>query len=319
MLDELLGKKELKERIEDLEDEVESLENKLEAENERRKEAVREKQEAQRDINKMESKIHELEDRVQKAEKGRGKRRPEFRKVDEMSPGKTREALELLESMSGKEESFTTAKIEPEGDVPEIVEGESLALLRKIDSETGLVVFTEDTGIVSGCLVPPVPVSMNVDLGEDGKRVVNDQRFVIDRRLFEPAGRYGVAVLRSDAFAGGIYEGEERVNSRFVSSSVRSKHSKGGWSQKRFERIRDEQIQNHLNASAEALEELLGESGRNLKFLGVAGEKRYLDDFAREIEFDGETVTRSIDTHGKEEELMRSGFDNFWSSRLYVF
>ncbi len=66
MLDELLGRAELKAQIADLKEEKHHLERQLAAEEERRTDAVRERQEAEREVNQLQDRIEGLEERVER-------------------------------------------------------------------------------------------------------------------------------------------------------------------------------------------------------------------------------------------------------------
>ena len=72
MLDDLLGRTELKDRIADLEAEKADLQAQLEAEQERRAEAATARQEAEREVNRLEDRVTELEDRVRRLQEGEG-------------------------------------------------------------------------------------------------------------------------------------------------------------------------------------------------------------------------------------------------------
>jgi len=78
-------------------------------------------------------------------------------------------------------------------------------------------------------------------------------RFALEREWFLPTGRHAVALVRTDLFALGVYEDDERVDYRGFESDVKGSHSKGGFSQARFERIRDGQIDDHLERCRDAL------------------------------------------------------------------
>jgi len=117
MLDDLLGRTELKERIEELEGETESLRNRLDAESERRSEAVRDRQAAERRVNELEDRVTELTDRVDRA--GGDDDEPEFRGRFTLRGERRDRVLALLESLEAGEESVLTAYV-PD-DPPETV------------------------------------------------------------------------------------------------------------------------------------------------------------------------------------------------------
>lgn len=72
----------------------------------------------------------------------------------------------------------------------------------------------------------------------------------------------GVALSREG------FEAEERVE-----SSVMGKHSKGGWSQKRFERLREEEVRGHADLVAERLADLMDRYKTLLKYAVVSGDE----------------------------------------------
>jgi hypothetical protein len=59
--------------------------------------------------------------------------------------------------------------------------------------------------------------------------------------------------VRSDTFALGVYEGRDRLRFEAFQSDVTAEHDKGGFSQARFERRRDEEITDHLDRCRDRL------------------------------------------------------------------
>jgi peptide subunit release factor 1 (eRF1) len=305
MLDDLLGKTALKDRIEELEEEVESLEEQLAAEERRRKEAVTDKQEADRRVNRLEDKVEELRDRLDK--EGKGEEGTEFRVAKAVRDSTLADVLDLLESSESGEEALTTVYA-AEGDTfPDEFEAETTGLFRRVELERGLVAFGDDAGIVRAALVPPLAV--------DETRVDHGSSFALDRSLFELPEPYAVVVVRSDEYAGGVYDGE-RVAFSSLSSDVKSKHSKGGFSQSRFERGHDEAVKEHIRDAVEEFEETV--AGHEPERVFVTGESRVVSRFAEEVGVDAPVLERTADATGSGEELLRRGYDSVRSARLYV-
>lgn len=302
MLDDLLGKTRLKERISALEEEVDRLEKKLEAESRRRADAVTEKQEAERQINKLESKIDELRGRLEMEEETKEQ---DFRRVIELGANRVEGVLELLESIDVGGEDLTSTYIEPGGSLNLELDPGDEALLRRIDSVTGKVIFMDDTGLIQCCLVPPLPIK-NTYVKHDGS-------FHVDRSYFSPGGVHAVAVVRSDTFAAGIYSNGLDRFSR-VSSGVQGKHSKGGFSQSRFERRREQQIDEHVEESVSEFEDLL--EGWEPELVAVVGEESVVNRFTGSVRVD---VAKAVDARGEGRELLEEAYGKLWSSRLYVF
>ena len=68
-----------------------------------------------------------------------------------------------------------------------------------------------------------------------------------------------------------------------VETQVKEKHSKGGWSQKRFERLREEDIKNHLDAVQEKLAGLQSKYGSIVKYAVLGGEEGLIRQIAPSI------------------------------------
>ena len=62
-----------------------------------------------------------------------------------------------------------------------------------------------------------------------------------------------------------------------VESQVKEKHSKGGWSQKRFERLREEDIKNHLDLILEKLAQLESKYGSIVKYAVLVARRAWSD------------------------------------------
>lgn len=306
MLDDLLGRTALKQRIAALEDEIDDLEARLDAEDRRRKEAVTAKQEAERDVNRLESKIAELEDRLEGD--GDDAERRSFRVATVLRREATEDVRALLDSVEAAPESLRTVVLPPGGTPPDDLPARLRAAVQRIDAETGVVAVADDAGVIEACLVPPIDVADTVDVRSD--------RFHVPERLFVPPERYVLAVVRSDGFAAARYVDGAREATAFHRSDVKSQHSKGGFSQGRFERIRDEQIRQHLDASYGELRKLLddGEPDR----IAVVGDRGVANDLAEEVDADCPVQVGTVDATGSGEALLEDGHEAFWRSRLYV-
>mgnify|MGYP000471761420 FL=1 len=140
-----------------------------------------------------------------------------------------------------------------------------------------------------------------------------------------------VALVRSDLFAIGVYDGESVALVDEVESDVMGAHSKGGFSQARFERRRDQQVDEHLDRAREAIETHLdagdpaaaeadaGAAGTPTdatetsadRDLIVLGEKTVLGRFT-----DIADRTAAVDATGDPDEALDSAVREFWTTRL---
>ena len=297
MLDDLLGRTELKEEIEALTEELEHLERQLEAEQGRRKDAVTERQRAERQVNRLEDRVEELEDRVERLQSRDTD--VSFRRETTLDSRRLDEILDRLDSFETGPEGALTAFVEDGHDLPAEIRdvfGERAPLVSRA---APCLVVSDDAGLITACLRPPISPDPFVEWADE---------FRLDRSWVQPQGRYTLALVRSDLFAMGTYEGSERVAFHGFDSDLKSQHSKGGFSQSRFERLRDEQIGEHLDRCREALDQ------REVDPLYLVGERSVLSAF-RELAAE----TSAVDATGDPESALRSAYEEFWTVQLRIF
>ena len=298
MIDRLLGRAELKERIETLEEENEHLERRVEAEGERRSEAVADRQRAEERVNRLEDRIESLEDRVERAE--HGETTVEFRRVSDASGDRLDDVLDRLRGIESDDpEGVLTAFVPDDDAVPASVSdwfGDRSRLVRRA---APAVVLADDTGAVSVALsvsVPPEPF----DRWSDTPR--------LDPGWFRPTGRFAFALVRSDTFALGVYEGNERVAFEGFDSDVKDAHSKGGFSQGRFERRREGQIDDHLKRARSALTGV-----EDVDRTIVVGERSVLGELREYADH-----TDVTDATGRPKAALHDAFRDFWTVRIHA-
>ena len=304
MLDDLLGRAELKTRIERLEDERDSLEARLEAESERRADAVSERQAAEERVNRLEDRVAELEDRVERAGgDGDGDGTAGFRRVTTLRGERRTTVLDRLRSVDAGPEGALTAAVEGSGPAPGPVREAFGRRAPLLDRAAPCVALTDDAGVIAAALVPPFPPEPFHGW---------DRGFRLEPAWFDPAvatgdGRLALALVRADLFALGVYEDGERVATESFRTDVEENHSKGGFSQARYERRRDEQVAGHLDRVREALADHGGDR------LVLAGERTVLDDLsvpaARRV---------AVDASGDPEDALAAARADALATRLYV-
>ncbi|SFR31087.1 MULTISPECIES: Vms1/Ankzf1 family peptidyl-tRNA hydrolase [Halorubrum] len=298
MIDKLLGRAELKERIEELEAEKRHLERRAEAEEERRSDAVADRQRAEERVNELEHRIESLEERLDRTE-GTDES-VEFRRVSDLGGPRLADALDRFRAVeSDGPEGLLTAFVPGPDSVPETVSdwfGDRTALVRRA---APAVVLADDTGAVSAALTPAVAPDP-FDAWSD--------RFRLDDAWFRPTGRFAFGLVRADTFALGTYEGGERVAYEGFTSDVKEAHSKGGFSQGRFERRREGQIDDHLDRANEALAGV-----ENVDRTIVVGERSVLGRVR-----DHADVTDVSDATGNPKAALEDAFRDFWTGRLHA-
>jgi len=296
MLDRLLGRARLKERIEELEDRCEGLEAQVESAKESRAEAVSARQEAEREVNRLEDRITELEDRLARAEGD--EHELTFRREEQARGGRVEAVAERLRSVDADREGALTAFVADENDVPDEVRetlGDRTPLVAR---SAPCLVCADDAGLVATALSLPIEPEPFTEWSDS---------FRVEPEWVRPTGRLCFALVRSDRFALGRYDDGERVAFTGFESDVMDEHSKGGFSQDRFERRRDAQIDEHLEKAAETLEDHARDADRVV----VVGERSVLGELR-----DLADVTARVDATGKPEEALEDAFEDFWSVRV---
>lgn len=292
MLDDLFGRTALREEIADLEEQVHHLERERDAESERRSDAVAAKQEAERELNRLRDRIADLEGRTDDgADDERG-----FRRTETLAGDRRDEILSRLRAVETGPEGALTAVVTDEHDVPEPVREQFGDRTPLVARAAPCVVYADDAGLVNVALRPARLPDQRVEWADS---------FDVAESWFRPTDRFAFALVRSDIFALGVYEGGERRSLTGFTTDVNADHSKGGFSQGRFERIRDGQIRDHVSRCREAI----AESDTDRCY--VVGESTLLG------EFDAD-ATASVDATGDPETAIGSAFRDFWSVPLFA-
>jgi peptide subunit release factor 1 (eRF1) len=291
MLDSLLGRAELKARIEELEEEKRHLERRLDAESERRADAVTAKQDAEERVNRLEDRIADLEGRLD-GEHEAADLAP--RGTEALRDDRLDAVLDRLRSVEAGAEGALTAMVTD--DVPDVLAdllGDRTPLVARA---APCLVCVDDARLVSVALDPPLAPAPFAEWGAD---------FRLDDDWFHPTDGLTVALVRSDRFAVGVYGDGALTDVETVETDVKSTHSKGGFSQSRFERRRDEQVATHLDDCSAVLDR------RDPDRLILLGERTVLDDLDRDA-----VAVQAVDASGDPADALDDAARSFFTTRL---
>ncbi len=302
-LDEWLGRAPLKERIAELESELERQRERYEAETERRREAVRERQNAQETVNRLEDRIAQLEGELERD--AAADRSLEFRRRKTLHGERATAVIDRLCSLRSDPESVLTASVEP-GAVPAPVESILGERARLVADAAPCLVVADDAGIVSVALDSPLEPAVEPTWAD---------RPQLDRGWFRPRGPHLLALVRADLFAMGRYDGTERTDYVGFESDVKGAHSKGGFSQGRFERIREGQIDDHLERCRDAIVD--GRREPSEEPLYLVGQRDAIDELAGDLDV-GPDATAAVDATGDPEDALEDAVHSFWATELLV-
>jgi peptide subunit release factor 1 (eRF1) len=295
MLDELLGRATLKDRIDELEDEKRRLREQLDAEERRRADAASARQTAEERVNRLEDKIAQLEGALEREQSTGDQGSPSYRRVETVRGQRLEAVIARLRSVDAGAEGALSAYV-PDDDVPDAVAdafGDRTALVQRA---APCLAFTDDAGLVSATLSVPAPPEPFCDWRES---------FRVENEWVRPTGSFALALVRAGVFAIGEYDGRERTSYQGFRSDVKGDHSKGGFSQGRFERRRDAQIDEHLADCEAAIRD------RDPERVYVVGDRRLVD--ALDV---NATATAAVDASGDPEDALDDAFHEFFTATL---
>lgn len=147
----------------------------------------------------------------------------------------------------------------------------------KIRSDRGMVIFYYPF-LFGLALVPPVPV--------EGDILKFGNTFDLSQlSTMTETPMLVVLAHAGETFLGVTLSKEGFETQDIVSSQVKEKHSKGGWSQRRFERLREEDIRLHADMVKERIPPLVEEYNYLIRYAVFGGEPKLMKLISSVIEF----------------------------------
>lgn len=238
---------ELEEEISRLEEERQSWKERFDSEKERRKKLSREKQEAEEELNRLKDRLRNA--KTQESASGE-EELTGSEGFETIGFEKAKSLLRKLDSMESDEKDLVTVyspeDLEELEDLRGLKNSITSEQFSKIQSMEEFVAFLDqDTG----------NTVLKVTAFFESKFVLEEFFDVRDLLEFISSEKYWVLVSAGETKVfreeGGEYEELERIKSR-----VDHEHSKGGFSQGRFERKRDEQVEGHVEKVRQVLKGL---------------------------------------------------------------
>jgi len=181
-------------------------------------------------------------------------------------------------------------------------------------SETGAVAFWSE-----GCkliILPPFPVERDQLLaGWDTSQL---------RALMARDYLLGVVLLRLGRFAVGVFRGGALLSSKTDTRYVKGRHSAGGWSQKRFERIREKQAQELFDKTCSVVKEQFAPFEGQLDYILLGGERFTLQGFLKRCDYlqrlsQGKKILgRVLNVREPNQKALEGVIETVWESRVVV-
>ncbi|MDD5616940.1 MAG: Vms1/Ankzf1 family peptidyl-tRNA hydrolase [Candidatus Methanoperedens sp.] len=264
----------LKAKILELENENSKLTLQVEKKGDITKKTLASRQEVDTELNEAKQQIRSLENELAKLKK-ETKGELNFRFSENFSKNRLDDILFLLDSMQSKTATLITIYLAKDdtpanipSDIASHITSSECALIEKIDSHTGKVIFHDTDGIIKLVMLPVFPIlhskyslERRFDLETLKNSLKMDKTLVINAH----AGETFIGIVEDDVF----------VEHEVVRSSVMGKHSKGGWSQKRFQSLVEEDVRHHADKVRTALGTLIGKHG-DIEYIVAGGDGKLL-------------------------------------------
>ena len=140
------------------------------------------------------------------------------------------------------------------------------------------------------------------------------------RDLLEREMTLGVVLLRLGKYAVGVFRGQSLVASKVDSRYVKGRHSAGGQSQMRFQRIREKQVHVLFQKVCAIAREKLAPFEASLDQVFLGGEKFTLTSFLKECDyirgFGGKISPRTLNIRDPGRQTLERSIDAIWESTL---
>ncbi len=274
------------------------------------RDAVAARQEAESRLNqelvKMQTLTHELETlRAEVPEKF------EFRGIETLSPSAMEAYFSKLASFRTPGEDLLTVYLPPGTSLADVLSERLLsylgeeprALLDRLDPETGLVLFHDIHRMISEAVVPPVPIT-----GSAWHLKNRFETIPLEEGLNASYRMLVLLLHAGESFVGFAPDTLSFETDELIRSSVKEKHSKGGFSQRRFERLREEDIAHHLEKVMEAVNKILEENAP-IDCIIMSGDSQLIREVEKRLPLDVEIIEKSTDLKLEKisgEDVMRS-------------
>ncbi len=264
----------LKERIRELEEGNKILSLQAGKKEDKTRKTVAARQVVERELNEAKNQILSLENEIVKLKKD-AKGELNFRFSENLSKNRLDDILFLLGTIQSRTATLISIYLAGDenldnipSDIKAHIESSERVLIEKIESNTGRVIFYDTDRIIKLVLLPVFPIMASeyslrrsFDLEPLKKTLSSDKILVINAH----AGETFIGIIENDSF----------VEHDIIRSSVMGKHSKGGWSQKRFQSLVEEDIKHHADKVRTALHPMIGKHG-DIQHVIAGGESKLI-------------------------------------------
>lgn len=322
---DLFGNKKYKTRISELEQQIrklhaenQKLKTRVDKRGEKTKTAIARKQEVEEVLNRAHQRITTLENELTVLREESSKNITFSGTYPLNRSGLENIVLELgsMRSKSGTLHSIylnTNARIS-DFEFGDTIDADCIHLFDQIRSYNGKVLFYDEDHCISVAVVPPFVIERSDWVTADAfdltplKGMLAHSSTVCT--LYAHAGRTVVGIVRGggrdrDRGDGGGSE----VCAEIVRTGVQAKHTKGGWSQRRFERGRDQDVEYHIKKVQEKLGSMMDDQ---VEMIIAGGDLSLTRKMLAGVKMS--VIEKRVDVDGNPEDV---ALKVVWAGRLY--
>ncbi|MCD4844389.1 MAG: hypothetical protein K8R25_07885 [Methanosarcinales archaeon] len=324
MFDKLLGKKELEKHIIDLEAQIVELKSKNDSliarqasKEETARKAISQKQIVEQELNISNKKIETLEYDILNFKK-QVKDELNFSNISFISKQSINKYLSRINSFKSEDRGLITITLKNQeslsnqknsNELLRYLDKDTVSLIDKIDSPTGLVIFYDTDRMVQEILAPYLPVDSSdwqINTGFD---------IGLPQSLIEQKVTLCIVLAHAgESFIGITQDSNTFLFHSIIRSSVKGKHTKGGWSQRRFEKLRTEDIRHHVEKVGSALKTMITDADNKIDYIIAGGDFKLVSMMLKDFEYS--LVKRSFDTSVDKKNIDRI-LQEVWSCKRY--
>jgi len=270
---DLFGNKKYKTRISELEQQIgelraenQKLKTRVDKRGEKTKTAIARKQEVEEVLNRAQQRITTLENELTVLREESSKNITFSGTYPLNRSGLTNIVLELG-SMRSKPGTFHSIYLNTNArtsdfEFGDTIDADCIHLFDQIRSYNGKVLFYDEAHCISVAVVPPFVIERSdwitadaFDLAPLEGMLAYDSTVCA---LYAHAGRTVIGIVRGGGRDGDWGDGGgSKICAEIVRTGVQAKHTKGGWSQRRFERGRDQDVEYHIKKVQEKLQSMM--------------------------------------------------------------
>ena len=177
-------------------------------------------------------------------------------------------------------------------------------------SATGAAVFWSETRVLA--VLPPFPLERDQVLARWDTGPLD--------ALLSKDYMVGVVLLRLGRFSVGVFRGETLLSAKSDTRYVKGRHSAGGTSQKRFERIRDKQIYEIYRKTCSVVEDKFSPYEGQLDYILLGGEQFTLRGLLKQCDYlqklSHRIVGRTLNVRTPNRDALEKVIATIWESRV---